>query len=188
LRLFVAVNLPADVRRAAWAGAAPLREARLPFTWVPPENVHLTVKFLGEVDDARAEQVGAALSTAVAGVRAFTLGVGGYGAFPDSRRPRVVWCGVELHPALELLANDVEHALQPLGFSSELKPFRPHLTLGRARKAERGGRSTAPLAPLLRGLAYDGAFTVQGVDLMRSVPGPGASTYSVRHAAPFGGD
>lgn len=182
MRLFVAVNLPVAERLAAWTAAAPLREASLPVKWVAADALHVTLKFLGEVNEARAEDVGMALEGAVRGVKAFELGIGGFGAFPDLAHPKVVWCGIETHPALELLANDVERAVQPFGFGSELQPFRPHVTLGRAKQGAK--RATlAGLAKLLPSLEYASLFPVESVDLMHSMRGPNGSVYTVRRAA-----
>lgn len=186
MRLFVAVNLPAEERAAIWRAAAPLREAELPVSWVPEGGLHITIKFLGEVSDESAGKVGAALSEAVRDVRPFEVGIGGFGAFPNIERPRVVWCGVEHHPALELLANDVERALHPFNFTSELQPFRPHVTLGRARK-DAQLRTLRRLATGLDHLDYAGLIPVHSVDLMHSTRGPGGSVYDVRHAAPLAG-
>ena len=100
MRLFVAVNPPAEVRRAAYAAAAPLREGGLPIRWVAQDALHVTLKFLGEVDEERAGAIGPALAVAVGAARPFEVMVGGFGAFPDEERPRVVWIGIERHPAL----------------------------------------------------------------------------------------
>jgi 2'-5' RNA ligase len=113
------------------------------------------------------------------------VGLGGVGAFPSLTKPRVVWVGVERHPALELLANDVELALMRLSFEPELRPFSPHLTLGRA---ERGARPAAFKAfPVLAaGIAYEGTTTVESVDLMQSTLGSEGATYTVLSRAPLG--
>ena len=186
MRLFVAVNLPAEERAAIWRAAAPLREAQLPVNWVPEAGLHITMKFLGEVSEDSAAKVGAALSDAVRDVRPFEVGIGGFGAFPNMERPRVVWCGVEHHPALELLANDVEQALHPFNFTSDLQPFRPHVTLGRARK-DAQARRLRRLAKDMGHLDYAGLIPVHSVDLMESTRGPDGSVYDVRHAARLAG-
>lgn len=186
MRLFVAVNLPPAERDALWQAAAPLREAGLPVRWVAADCLHITIKFLGEVDESIAEQIATALSGAVRTVRPFDVVTGGIGAFPDLAHPRVVWCGVEVVPALELLANDVEHALKPFAFGSELAPFRPHVTLGRARK-DAQPKDLRPLAQLAGQVAYQGMITITSVDLMHSTPGPNGSRYVVRHAAALSG-
>lgn len=185
MRLFVAVNLPAEERRRAWEAAQPLRAARLPVRWAAEETLHLTLKFLGEVDAERVGPIGDALAGAVRGLRPFTVGLGGVGAFPSLSKPRVVWVGMERHPALELLANDVERALMGLSFEPELKPFSPHLTLGRA---ERGARASAfgDFPAQAAAVAYEGSTTVESVDLMHSVLGPHGPTYTVLSRAPLG--
>lgn len=186
MRLFVAVNLPAAERRAAYEAAAPLRAARLPVKWVSEDSIHVTLRFLGEVGEDRARPIADALAAAVRAARPFDIGFGGVGAFPSLARPRVVWIGLERHPALELLANDVEKALMELDFEPELRPFHPHLTLGRA---ERGARPSAfaDLERLATGIAYQGATLVESVDLMQSVLLPRGATYTVLSRAPLGG-
>ena len=182
MRLFVAVNLPDTERRAAHSATAPLRHGDLPVKWVAAEALHLTLKFLGDVADERAEAIGTALDAAVAGARPFEVGLGGIGAFPSMARPRVVWLGVERHPALELLANDVERALQPFGFEAELRPFQPHITLGRAKQGAPGA-AFAKLEKLVARVAYEGMAPVGSVDLMESVLRPEGAVYQVRHRA-----
>jgi 2'-5' RNA ligase len=186
VRLFVAVNRPAAERRAAYEAAAPLRAARLPVKWIGEDSIHVTLRFLGEVDEAKVAPIGDALAAAVRAARPFDVGLGGVGAFPSLARPRVVWLGVERHPALELLANDVELALMGLDFEPELRPFHPHLTLGRA---ERNARPAAfsRLAQLAAEVSYQGSTLVESVDLMQSVLGPQGASYTVLSRAGLGG-
>lgn len=187
MRLFVAVNLPAEERRAAFEAAAPLRSTDTPINWVAEQNLHITLRFLGDVAPDRAQPIGAALAAAVRSARPFDLALSGVGGFPDLERPRVVWFGVEQQPALELLANDVEGALKGFGFEPELRPFQPHLTIGRARKDAAAG----PLRDLearAGEVGYSGLITVESVDLMHSTPGASGPTYTtVSRAALQGG-
>lgn len=182
MRLFVAVNLPAATRRAAWEAAAPLRAALLPMRWVAEPAIHITLKFLGEVDEPLVPDIAAALDAAVREVRAFELALGGCGAFPDQHRPRVLWLGIAQHSALELLANDVERALSAFGFESELRPFQPHLTLGRAEKRARPGDFRG-LDKLVARVEFAAVMPVESVDLMHSVLGREGPTYAVLHRA-----
>jgi 2'-5' RNA ligase len=184
VRLFVAVNLPGDTRRSARAATKTLRDSRLPVKWVDEDALHVTLKFLGEVAKADVDAIGRALSDAVRSVKPFDLGLGGLGAFPGSEQPRVFWLGVERHPALELLANDVERALSPLGYESELKPFQPHVTLGRARKTAKP-TGLAAWTEVARGVDYADVVPVESVDLMESVTGRSGPTYRLVHAAPL---
>lgn len=185
MRLFVAVNLAPEERRRAWEAAQPLREAHLPVRWAAESSLHLTLRFLGEVDAARTGPIGEALAGAVRLARPFTLGLGGVGAFPSLGKPRVVWLGIERHPALELLANDVELALMKLAFEPELRPFSPHLTLGRAAP---GARPAAfrDFASRAAAIGYQDSTTVNSVDLMQSTLGPQGATYTVLSRALLG--
>lgn len=186
MRLFVAVNLPPDERRAAFAAAGPLRAATAPVKWVAEENLHLTMKFLGEVPEDRAGAIGDALVLAVRSLRPFDVTLGGCGAFPDPAHPRVLWLGVERHPALELLANDIERAVGPFGFEPELKPFQPHVTIGRARKDAKPA-DLRPVAERFDQVDYAGLLPVSAVDLMESRTGRGGSSYRTVRSAPLAG-
>ena len=95
MRLFVAVNLPAEERRRAWAAAAPLRARHWPVRWVAEDALHLTLRFLGEVDGTFLDPLTEALESAVAGIRILSLIYAGVGFFPDRNRPRILWVGIE---------------------------------------------------------------------------------------------
>src|SRR5207253_3798460 len=119
-------------------------DLELPVNWVSGEGIHVTLKFLGEVGDDREAEITAALERAAAGARTLPLALGGFGVFPDFRRPRVVWAGIAPEPGLEILQHRVEQEVAPLGFPTEARPFRPHVTLGRARKEARPRDFAAP--------------------------------------------
>lgn len=179
MRLFVAVNLPDDVRRAIGAATEPLRRAGLPVKWVDPAGLHLTLKFLGDMEAARLPPMRDALERACAGARTFPLPLGGFGAFPTPDRARVVWLGCDPVPPLELLQHGVEREFASLGFPVEGRPFRPHVTLGRARDDARAG--LRGLAPLLAEAAFADTVQVASVELMESALTPAGARYAVRH-------
>lgn len=181
MRLFVALNLPEPVRRAVWETAATIRGLGLPVKWVRPEGIHLTLKFLGEVEDAREHELRGALSRASRGARTLPLVMGGFGVFPDPSRPRVLWIGIEPDPALELLQHHVESEFGLLGFPPEGRPFRPHLTLGRAAKDARP-RDFGGLDGALGRLDFQETVLVGSIELMRSVSGGDGMVYQVRHS------
>jgi RNA 2',3'-cyclic 3'-phosphodiesterase len=137
-RLFAALDPPDSVRRRIAMAAAELKRsagrAADEVRWVVPENVHLTLQFLGAVPDDRVAAVTEAVRAAASGSRPLALEVKGAGGFPNARRPRVVWLGLggELD-ALAALAADLGRKLAPLGFPPEARPFSAHLTVGRAR-------------------------------------------------------
>ncbi|HEY6001811.1 MAG TPA: RNA 2',3'-cyclic phosphodiesterase [Anaeromyxobacter sp.] len=138
-RLFVALEPPEPVRRRLAALALELRRAAgraaEEIRWVPPENVHLTLQFLGAVPEERLSDVERAVRAAAAQARPLSLEVSGAGGFPNARRPRVVWAGIEGDvAALGALVAELGRRLAPLGFPPEDRPFSAHLTLGRARE------------------------------------------------------
>ena len=133
MRLFVALALPADLRSRLCALSSGLPGAR----WVDAENLHLTLRFIGEVDGHGAEDVDAALS-GVQGKR-FSVTISGVGQFGDERRLRALWAGVEANEPLERLQAKIETALQRAGLEPEKRKFKPHVTLARF-KANPGER------------------------------------------------
>jgi len=182
MRLFIAINLPPELRRRLWEAAEPLRSAGYPVRWVAPDGIHLTLKFLGEVAPDREPQVVAAIGVAVQGARSFTLPVSGFGVFPSLSRPRVVWAGCEPVPALELLQHRVEQEMERLGFPLEGRAFHPHLTLGRAQREARAG-AFRDLGERMDGLAFTGELLVESLDLMESQLARDGARYTRRHAA-----
>ena len=180
MRLFVALNLPPAVREALWAVTEPLRQPGLPVKWVRGDGIHVTLKFLGDVGEEREAELVAALARAAAGARALPLALGGFGVFPDFRRPRVVWVGIAAEPALEILQHRVEREFAALGFPTEARAFRPHVTLGRAAREARP-RDFAGLEATLGGLTFAETALVDAVDLMQSTLQSGGAVYHVRH-------
>ena len=182
MRLFLAINFAPELRDAIAAAAAPFREAVPAVKWVRPALLHLTVKFLGEQPEEEVEPLRAALDEVAARHRAMELGFEGVGAFPNLRRPRVVWLGVEANPRLELLYHDVEIACERLGFELEGKVFRPHVTLGRVKPGTPPDALRA-LAPAASGPRVAESTWVETLDLMASELSDRAPRYTVLHAA-----
>ena len=186
LRLFLAVNLPPAERRAIHAATAPLRAAAGGVSWVAEENLHLTMKFFGAQPESAVEALRAALAPAAAGAHAPTLDLGGLGAFPNLRAPRVVWMAVHPDPRLELLHHDLEVVCGAAGYEVDGRAFRPHLTLGRVRDkiAPAGARAIADAA---RGVHYRGRAVARSVELMASELTPQGARYRVMASLPLKG-
>ncbi len=189
-RLFVALDPSEPVRRRIAALAAELRRdagrAADEIRWVAPENVHLTLQFLGAVPEERVPDVEAAVRAAAAEGRPLALQLQGAGGFPNARRPRVVWAGLAGDvPALAALAAAVGRRLAPLGFPPEDRPFSPHLTLGRARD----GRGAPGLAGALAHAAQaeGAAWRATELLLFESHLSPKGPRYEVIARAPLGG-
>ena len=136
VRSFVAIELGDPARPAVEAYLAGLRAIVADVAWTRPENLHLTLKFLGDVDTARLDALAARLAAIVTQQPPFTMTVAGVGGFPSFKRPRVLWVGVSAG-ALEPLAAAVDAACAAEGFPLETRPFHPHVTLGRVR-SDRG--------------------------------------------------
>lgn len=187
MRLFVALELPPDVRQAAGELARELKRSGADVKWVKPETMHLTLKFLGEVPDKEVPAVTGALERALAGREGLELALEGCGAFPSPKRPQVVWLGVAGQvEELKDLARAVESELARLGFPPERRSFKAHLTLGRLRRGRRGGGGGGGggggVVPLAREIAaraaYAGpAFRADWVALMKSTLTPAGPIY-----------
>jgi 2'-5' RNA ligase len=130
MRAFIAIDLPESIQAALGRQQAAFRAACPDARWTRPEGIHLTLKFLGEISDDQVRQVTEALAS-LAPPEKFSIEVKGFGFFPDPRRPRVFWVGLEAPPALGELARRVEDCMERLGFAREDHPFTPHLTLAR---------------------------------------------------------
>ena len=130
MRLFIAIEIPPDVRAALAALLKELRAMAPEVKWVRPENMHITLKFLGETDGSKITAVQRAL-TAIRSGAAVTLQFRGLGFFPNAKHARVFWAGMEASPNLAVLAAEIDQAMHKLDFQLEDRAFTPHLTLGR---------------------------------------------------------
>lgn len=185
MRLFLAINIEPSVRHAIVEATAPLRAAAPSLRWVDEHRLHLTLKFLGEQDAALVPALGESLTRVAERHKRFGMRLGEIGAFPNFRRARVVWMGVERDPRLELLHHDVEVACEAQGFEVEGRAFRPHVTL--ARLKDRGGdEEMRALWRASKRVDYEDESDVRSIDIMRSVTGSGGSRYERLHAAMLG--
>ncbi|TVP56885.1 MAG: RNA 2',3'-cyclic phosphodiesterase [Gemmatimonadales bacterium] len=167
MRLFIALNIPDSERDRIHEAAQPLREAAFPVRWLDPENFHLTLKFLGNLDPDRLPIIEKVVKRVADATRAFPLVIEGFGAFPTIRRPEVLWVGAEPSPALRCLKQDLEWGLASHGFGRETRAFHPHLTVGRS-SVDEGAGAFRGLDELAAGIEYSGTVEVRTVDIMRS--------------------
>lgn len=182
MRTFIALNIPRKERQRIWHAVEPMRDRNLPVRWVEADNLHITLKFLGEVRPEKVAEVEAAVSRIASATGPFSLDLGGFGAFPTLRRPRVIWLGVRATPEIRCLKQDLEWALSDCGFEAETRDFHPHLTLGRADS--RGGAGAfRDLEGLVAALEFSSHVSVQSLDLMRSQLGREGAHYTVVLAA-----
>jgi len=180
LRAFIAIDIPPEIKKAISSQTASLRkESGHAVRWVAVENIHLTLKFLGEVSSDNLELLAQSLHSDCSRTVPFTVSVEKLGCFPNPRRPRVLWIGLAIPPELNRLRRQVEASAARLGYAPDDKPFSPHLTIGRVRE------QAAP-AELqgLRGLleratvANLGTFAVNEVHLYKSDLKPEGPIYT----------
>ena len=170
IKSFVCIEIPVDIRNEMEDFLKELRVLDRRVKWVKGENLHLTLKFLGEEPHTKVERIRSSLQSGIPdlNLKPFSLSLRGIGAFPSWDRPRVIWVGIEGEglEALETLRNFVEKSAREQGFRRENKPFSPHITLGRVKS----GKMEAALREVLRRNEdrVFGSFMVKELVLMRS--------------------
>ena len=185
MRLFLGVDPGDECRRRLASIIALLRSSTSGIRWVRDEKLHVTLAFLGEVDESRVPEIREAAQHVVAHHAPFAAAVSGSGVFPDWRRPRVVWLGLHDDGALSRLGDEINRMSATLGFPPD-HPFRAHLTIGRVQ----GPLSAAQrdeLRKALGSLSQAHPFDVSRVILIRSKLSPAGSEYSELASFPLSG-
>jgi len=182
VRLFVAVFPPRAAQRAAAAVIDALRHDHDDVSWVKPDNLHYTMRFIGEAGADGARRVAEAAHAAAAVHTAFDAALGAAGAFPDARRARVLWLGLSHGAAaLESLAHSLATELDHRGWPREPRAFTPHLTIGRVRAPRADWTARLAAAPPVA--ATDATFRIDRLSVVESKLHPKGSIYTVREAA-----
>ena len=179
IRTFIAIDLSDDVRAAIEEAQAQLKRTNfsVKISWTKVANLHLTLQFLGYIEEAVVEKIKAALRLVTAPHQPFDVSVQGAGAFPDEMRPRVVWIGCDdAGNRLKSLALAVQDAMQPLGFVPERHEFSAHLTLGRIRSPRRDAALTRAIDSL-KDTSF-GTLRVEAIHLFESQLHPEGSIYT----------
>lgn len=184
MRAFIAIDLDPGLKSAVEEFIRRLEATRADVRWTRAGGFHLTLKFLGEIDDDRADRVKSALGQVVGRYGPFGLRLEGTGAFPGERNPRVLWIGVVADPGLAEFQEDLERSLESEGFLREERPFRPHLTLGRVKGRDRLDRAMALLGA--RGRDVFGAMSVRKIALFESRLHPQGAEYRIVGEAELG--
>ena len=178
MRVFLAIELDAETRSALETFQRDLQKWLPPINWVRPQSWHLTVKFLGEIDEKQVEPIQRAVEKAASHCASFSLQIEGFGGFPHLRRPRVLWAGVSGQvDELQLLALHVDEALSPLGFPSESKSFRPHLTLARIKDSAREVGVALTKSGVLENIHFFGDLLVERLCFFKSELKPTGAIY-----------
>jgi RNA 2',3'-cyclic 3'-phosphodiesterase len=167
IRAFIAITPPETLQQAFANAQGALQRLSLPFRWVKPAQVHLTLRFLGDVAPEAIDPIAQAMQRAVATLTPFALAIQGMGCFPNLARPRVLWMGIHAsHDMLLQLHQRLDAELAALGFTPEARPFRPHLTLARGQQRV-DSRHLATVLHAYHGQHF-GDMLVERVQLMQS--------------------
>ena len=185
IRTFIAVELPDQARSDIAGLQKDLVSAGLKCRWVKPQNIHLTLKFLGDVDREKVSDIGDGITSLACHLPAFDLRPKGLGCFPGVKNPRVIWTGVSgALDALKTLQTEVEKTLIPFGFKAEHRPFRGHLTIARV-KSRLNPRKLAEALRTHSEFSSD-IFAVKQVTLFQSVLKPEGPLYTRLCESPLG--
>lgn len=187
IRSFIAIDLNAEVQSKLGEVIRQLKPgAGIAVRWVPENNIHITLKFLGDTSPANLDILKKILTTEASRVQPFALKIDGLGAFPSIRRPRVIWIGVEAPPALLALQRSIDTETQRLGYTPEDRPFSPHLTLGRIlhNATPEDIRKVGDLLVASK-ISITTTVLVKTVVLFRSDLQPGGAIYTPIHTAPL---
>ena len=176
MRLFIAVPIPEDLRNCIYRDAVLLKREGIAGSYPVKENYHITLKFLGEVDDERARRILPLLRDRFSGFSSFTVEVEGRGVFPGFANPKVVWCGVgEGSDGLRKMHGIVEEAMDELGFERDDREFHPHITLGRLKRLN--AQQKRFIREFCAATVKHGRFTVERITLYKSVLAPSGAKY-----------
>ena len=185
LRCFIAIEIPEAIRGAIVSSIDSLKKAGADVKWVSPENIHITLQFLGETEEARIPLIKETLDKILLTYSPFYIKIAGVGCFPDSRRPRVIWVGAEEAQPVINLHGDIARGMADLGYREEERNFTPHLTIGRV-KSNRNVRGLTGKIVEIREVRFSG-FEVRNITLMKSELRPSGPIYSSLAEIPFGG-
>ncbi len=188
LRAFIAVEISPTLQEAIQIQTAGLRAALGAglIRWVPPGNLHLTLKFLGDISPSNVDLLSQMLAGEAAQIQPFEMWIGDLGSFPSTKRPRVIWVGLDAPAALEAVQRGIEAAAARLGYAAEERPSSPHLTIGRVKQ----NLSVAELQKVRGALEESkigriGVARVEAVHLFKSELQPAGSVYSKLFSVPL---
>jgi len=178
IRAFIAIKIPTDIHKKLNSIQEKLKQSEVHVSWVKPENIHLTLQFLGNIDEKQIPKIVSQLEESVKVVSSFQLQVGYAGAFPNLRYPRVVWIGVTDDEAksLKTLQTEIGSRLAKIGFKGENGRFKPHLTLGRVRSQKNKSNLLRAIESIVN--IWVGEISVDAVYLIRSELKPTGAEYT----------
>ncbi|MBU0512276.1 MAG: RNA 2',3'-cyclic phosphodiesterase [Chloroflexi bacterium] len=188
IRAFIAIELPSEIQDCLEKVASQLQEQMgdTPVRWAAPQNIHLTLKFLGDVSPNNLEVLTDMLQAEAAFQQAMVISIGGLGAYPKLRTPRVIWVGVEAPSELVALQRSIDAQTARVGYARDRRPFSSHLTLGRVSR-NASPREIRKIGDVLNShkVGYLGVARIRDVHLFRSDLKPGGAVYTKLFTANF---
>lgn len=185
MRCFIAIELPEAVKSTLSGIEEELKKSRADVRWVKPDNVHLTLKFFGNIEDKKTEKIIEIMENICSQYAPFAIEIKGMGTFPNIKSPRVLWVGIEGNDTLKTLQEEIENKMESIGFEREDRAFTAHLTLGRFRTSiEKEGLLKA--VKLHEKDTFVGTINVQSLSLIRSDLHPEGARYTKIIEVPLG--
>jgi len=180
LRTFIAIDINDHIRQELTTIQDKLRAANADVKWTEPENLHITIKFLGDTPAERIAEISAVLDTTARAFHSFNLTIGELGAFPNTHAPRIIWAGTTVQTEqTAAIATTIESGLEPLGFKKEERAFTAHITLGRARSPHGKARLSSALTET--SLPHGLTLKVSRLTLFQSQLSPQGPIYTSIH-------
>ncbi|MEK7742474.1 MAG: RNA 2',3'-cyclic phosphodiesterase [Nitrospirota bacterium] len=184
LRCFISLELPEELKKNIYGYIEKLKAAGADVKWIPPENLHLTLKFLGDTTEELLKSINERLISLSKSHDRFSLQISGAGAFPNIKYPRVVWLGVHDSEEIIKLQHDIDESMAGLGFKRDEKQFTPHLTIGRVKSMRNKDALIKELATLKE--VDFGKIEVINITLMKSELKPGGAEHFKLSEIPIG--
>ncbi len=176
VRAFIAIKIPEYIVEKIKSVQNELKKTTTQVSWVNPGNIHITLKFLGNIDESKIDEVVSQIKNAVVGLPQFNIRIQGIGAFPNFKRPKVFWIGTEQNEQLIKLANSIDMNMLTLGFKKESRPFKAHLTFGRVKGTQ---EMTECLDILHQNINFKGGcFLAEEIFLIKSDLKPTGAVYT----------
>ncbi len=178
IRAFIGIKISAEIQDKLEGIQKKLKKADAHVSWINPDNVHLTLQFLGNIDEAQIPEIETQLRASVTSVHSFQLQVGYAGAFPNLRYPRVIWIGVsdDEDNSLKTVQEEIGRRLSTLGFQQEEGLFKPHLTIGRVRSQKNKSRLLRAIEAIVN--IWVGEIVVDAIYVIKSELKPTGAEYT----------
>jgi len=184
LRCFIAIEIPDRIRQGIGVLIETLKKYSADVKWIPEENLHVTLKFLGNTPETLLPDIRDSLTAIVASYEPFYITIGDTGVFPNRKIPRVCWVGIKDTDTLKTLQSDIENSMKRLGFNTEEREFNAHLTIGRVHSRQ-GMISVVNELDRCKDQIF-GGMEVKSISIMRSELKPEGAKYTRLYEARFG--